>query len=285
MVRLFTNIHRHLLRKALERAIARYPGHAYYSTFGPAARDNDLYFVSLFRADGRRMQLTSCNEEGVQGELAALPSESYTPFVNHSQTWQETLSATDIVVTRVFKTMEKYWHADHYAYFGEAQRWFAWQWHRLVITRHTVGSIKRRERISVLGAIVEWYLRDEHFSTITDVESLYYSDNQMLHHPDSQSSFRHLLLTLKSLENSGDVQRYHQGYRPTDKALVTLHQYASEERKAKAQNFYSFAIVLLTVFLVVIGVSQLGYTARETGATLPTALQCLVKACPLTPSP
>ncbi|WP_421419712.1 hypothetical protein ACN9JF_07800 [Pseudoalteromonas lipolytica] len=121
-------------------------------------------------------------------------------------------------------------------------------------------ELVRSERIEVLKVILEKELdqRQYEISSVALTTLLY--TEKWVFHPDKSRQLRYNDLLLRSLHESGDLERTQHGFKLSSKALVTIAQYEEDQKKHRENISQAKSMKWLTVALIVVGLIQASVT-------------------------
>ncbi|MDF2183162.1 hypothetical protein [Neptuniibacter sp. CAU 1671] len=117
-------------------------------------------------------------------------------------------------------------------------------------------ELVRSERIEVLKIILEKELdqRQYEISSVA-LSSLLYTEKWVFH-PDKSRQQRYNDLLLRSLHESGDLEKTKYGFRLSSKALVTIARYEEDQKKHRENISQANSMKWLTLALIFVGLIQ-----------------------------
>lgn len=251
----WSNLNRWAKRTALERAM-RKPAPGRYPLAGPEVARRDFFDINMLSEGGDAL-FSASKHEGDN-----LIGKWFEPDAGGGH------KATDKTLTmgeaEQLEPQIRYLFggADHtfrnvwtYLIGGETRVRVSW-WMTLAFRGIShLQDLARQDRMRVLSVVVDRKVDEDDATSSIDV-LLSLHDKRWLYHPQKDSQMRHIKMILESLEETGDVVKDETRYRPGRRALATLHQFETEQRRFGTQNFHSWVIAFLTFALVVLTALQ-----------------------------
>uniref|UniRef100_A6VZK6 Uncharacterized protein n=1 Tax=Marinomonas sp. (strain MWYL1) TaxID=400668 RepID=A6VZK6_MARMS len=117
-------------------------------------------------------------------------------------------------------------------------------------------ELVRSERIEVLKLILEKELDQRQYEVSSVALSTLLYTEKWVFHPDKSRQLRYNDLLLKSLHESGELERTQYGFKLSSKALVTIAQYEEDQRKHRENISQAKSMKWLTVVLICVGLIQ-----------------------------
>lgn len=117
-------------------------------------------------------------------------------------------------------------------------------------------ELVRSERVEVLKLILEKELDQRGYTTSSiSLSTLLYTEKWVFH-PDKTRQMRYNDLLLKSLHETGDLEKAEHGFRLSSKALATIARYEEDQKKHRESIGQASAMKWLTLALIFVGVIQ-----------------------------
>jgi hypothetical protein len=242
-------------RSAIERAMRR-PAPGSYPLTGPEVARRNFLDITMWSETGDALFSASKRE----GEI--LVGKWFEPDASGGHTSTDKSLAISDAQQLELRIRYLFGGADHtfrnawtYLIGGESRVKLSW-WLTMAFRGIShLQDLARQDRMRVLSIVVDRKIEDDHATSSIDV-LLSLHDKRWLYHPQKDSQMRHIKMILESLEETGDVVRDETRYRPARKALATLHQFETDQKRFRTQNFHSWMIAFLTFALVVLTAIQ-----------------------------
>lgn len=124
-------------------------------------------------------------------------------------------------------------------------------------------ELVRSERVEVLKIILEKELDQLQYEISSVALSTLLYTEKWVFHPDKSRQLRYNDLLLRSLHESGDLEKTQHGFRLSSKALVTIAQYEEDQKKHRENISQAKSMKWLTVALIFVGLIQAFVTLWE----------------------
>jgi hypothetical protein len=121
-------------------------------------------------------------------------------------------------------------------------------------------ELVRSERIEVLKVILEKELDQRQYEISSVALSTLLYTEKWVFHPDKSRQLRYNDLLLRSLHESGDLEKTQYGFRLSSKSLVTIAQYEEDQKKHRENISQAKSMKWLTVALIFVGLIQASIT-------------------------
>ncbi|MBO6806961.1 hypothetical protein [Thalassospira sp.] len=219
-----------------------------------AAVKNRNYYATYLSEDGEhKFLIESLNRNGVEGIWYDNDHEE----IQHASIPNSTISHYDVDITQYYNELALRYSSASSFILGHLLQAARLSWFRQWATQtvYNLRTISRTDRVQVLKVLLDKKIEnpDQRINLI-DLISMLHGERWVLR-PDCEQIQNYYEIILSALEAREDVRRVDFGYQLNDCAFNTIAEYEAEERKHRDTVTLQIAIVVLTLALVLVGVT------------------------------